>query len=102
MQMLDVDNDGELHYSDFLAAMMAPRLKQSDCEAVKEAFRRFDAEGLGYLTEEGLWWTLGEEVSRHELRCTFRLVDVDRDGKIYLEEFVAHLRQDLAASLTKP
>jgi len=98
MEVLDIDQDGELHYSDFLAVMMAPRLKHRACDVVKEAFRRFDVEGLGYLTEEGLWQTLGEEVSQSELQDIFRLIDVDGDGKVDLEEFLAHLSEDLAAS----
>jgi len=89
--VLDVDNDGEVHYSDFLAVMMAPRLKQRGFHAVEEAFRRFDKEGLGYLTEEGLWQMFSEQVSRSELGRIFRLVDVDGDGKIDLEEFADYL-----------
>merc|ERR1711972_722715 len=42
---LDADQDGELHYSDFLAVMMAPRLEQRDGAAAEEAFRRLDIDG---------------------------------------------------------
>jgi len=98
MEVLDLDKDGEVHYSDFLAVMMAPRLKQRDWDAVEEAFRRFDAEGVGYLTVEGLWRTVGKEVSGSEFHGTFRVLDVDSDGRIYLDDFAAYLHEALDAS----
>jgi calcium-dependent protein kinase len=98
MEVLDIDHDEEVHYSDFLAVMMALRLRQQDCGAIEEAFRRFDSKGLGYLTEEGLQKTLGEEVCPAELRRTFPLLDIDRDGRIHLDSFAAYLRGALATS----
>jgi len=96
MAVLDVDQDGELHYSDFLAVMMARRLKKRDFATIEEAFERFDTEGLGYLTETGLRQTLHEDVDQSEIQQTFRLLDVDQDGRIYLNDFVAHLCEAVA------
>lgn len=102
LAVLDVDQDGELHYSDFLAVMMAPRLQQGGGNVVEEAFRHLDIEGLGYITEEGLRQTLGEEVAESELQFIFRLLDVEEDGKIHLHNFVAYLHQALASCVNSP
>merc|ERR1712039_200062 len=83
MAALDVDRDGELHYSDFLAVMMAPRLVQGDRSAAEEAFRRLDVKGVGHFTSEALLQTLGDEVPGSELQRAFHLLDVDKDSKVY-------------------
>jgi len=95
---LDVDQDEELHYSDFLAVMIAPRLELGGCDAIEEAFGRFDMDGLTYLTKGGLWQMLSPEVSELELQHTFRSLDIDKDGRIYFKDFAAYLRGDFAAA----
>jgi len=91
MALLDVDKDREVHYSDFLAAMMAHYLKVENRDVVEEAFRRFDTKALGYLTKEGLWNTLQGEVNRDELEEIFQEVDVAGNGRIDLDEFMTYL-----------
>jgi len=100
----DVDQDGELHYSDFLAVMMASRLEQRESKVVEEVFRCLDVAGLGHLTMEGLKQVLGDKVSGPELQLTFSVLDTDEDEKIYLKDFIAYLREDTHAStsLRKP
>jgi len=95
---LDVDQDEELHYSDFLAVMIAPRLELGGCDAIEEAFGRFDVDGLGYLTRGGFWQTFSPEVSELELQHTFRLLDIDKDDKVYLKDFAGYLRGDFAVA----
>eukprot|EP00931_Biecheleriopsis_adriatica_P064737 TRINITY_DN39450_c0_g1_i1.p1 TRINITY_DN39450_c0_g1~~TRINITY_DN39450_c0_g1_i1.p1 ORF type:complete len:566 (-),score=120.88 TRINITY_DN39450_c0_g1_i1:219-1889(-) len=51
---MDADDDGELHYSDFIAAMTARELDRSQRgeHLMREAFRRFDANNSGCITLE--------------------------------------------------
>jgi len=96
LAVLDIDQDGDFHYSDFLAVMMARRLTERYCDVVEEVFWSLDVEGRGYLTEEGLWQMLGEEVSRSDLKHAFSALDVDRHNKIRLTDFVDYLCEELA------
>ena len=48
----DVEQD-EIHYSEFLAAMMASRISLHD-DLLKDAFRRFDTENTGFIRKEDL------------------------------------------------
>ena len=48
----DVEHD-EIHYSEFLAAMMASRISLHD-DLLKDAFRRFDTENTGFIRKEDL------------------------------------------------
>jgi len=94
---LDVDNDGEIHYSDFLAAMMASRLGDHG-EALRSAFRKFDGDNKGYVTQDGLQKVLQDEMGPREIEVLFNDVDVNGDGKISPNEFIGYLTRSGASS----
>jgi len=87
---VDIDNDGDIHYSDFLAAMMCPRMKLPDDPVLHDAFRRFDIEQRGYLTHRQLDDMLGGVVEREDIEHIFEAVDCNRDGHLNLDEFVLY------------
>jgi len=87
---LDCECDAEIHYSDFLAAMMSSRLELHD-GLLRETFRRFDTQNRGFITPSGLRQVLGKS---WEVDQVFKAVDKDADGRISVEELVAYLRSD--------
>jgi len=89
-------NDEEIHYSDFLAAMVAGRLRLHE-ELLDDVFRRFDTDGTGKISPENLKVVLGEKTPLDEF---MREADTDQDGYISYAEFIAYLRTGKADSET--
>eukprot|EP00434_Breviolum_minutum_P032697 symbB.v1.2.028916.t1/scaffold3102.1/size63526/4 len=79
----------EIHYSDFLAAMMASELEEHE-DIVRCAFRHFDHEGKGQVSPEILTEVLGNDV---DVSSIFQEADMDQDGCISLDEFACYLGQ---------
>lgn len=52
-QSLDFSNDEELHYTPFIAAMLATRVKLHE-DKVRAAFESFDRDGSGFITADSL------------------------------------------------
>lgn len=85
---LDTENTNEIHYSEFLGAMVSSRIALHD-GLLKSTFRRFDMDNSGYITREDLKQVLGVSVS---VDGALRDMDGDKDGKISCEDFIAYLR----------
>mmetsp|Transcript_3486 Transcript_3486/g.8362 ORF Transcript_3486/g.8362 Transcript_3486/m.8362 type:complete len:520 (+) Transcript_3486:31-1590(+) len=83
----DVEAD-EIHYSEFLAAMMASRISLHD-DLLKDAFRRFDTENTGFIRKEDLLLVLESD---REANQVMKDLDVNHDGKISYEEFIGYLK----------
>jgi calcium-dependent protein kinase len=97
---LDYNNDKEIHYSDFLAAMVNSHIDLSD-ELLQDAFRRLDADGSGYITAENLRLVLGSKVKGDRMEAFIAEADQNRDGRLSLQEFIAYLTgAPLEGSLT--
>ncbi|CAK9057692.1 Calcium-dependent protein kinase 1 (AtCDPK 1) (CDPK 1) (Calcium-dependent protein kinase isoform AK1) [Durusdinium trenchii] len=79
----------EIHYTEFLAAMMACELDDHE-DIVRCAFRHFDKEGSGYVTPEVLSEVLGKDMDVSEI---FKEADLDKDGQISIDDFVEYLGQ---------
>jgi len=88
---LDVSHDDEIHYSEFLAAMMSSRFQLHD-NLLKATFRRFDADSSGYITADNLRTVLGEGVSDADVNLIVAQLDTSKDGLISYEEFIAYLK----------
>ncbi|CAK9071962.1 unnamed protein product [Durusdinium trenchii] len=80
----------EIHYSDFLAAMMSTRIALHD-DLLRSAFQRFDVDNEGYVTKKKLRMLLGDSLSEDELDDVMNEVDADHDGRISMNEFVEYL-----------
>jgi len=96
----DIDGNGEIDYEEFIALMCPSasdiiekfRSKYKNMNDVKAAFQRFDGNGDGSLSKSELSTALkssGESYSDVEVDAIFSLGDVDNDGEITLEEFIA-------------
>jgi len=87
---LDYNHDMEIHYSDFLAAMVSTKIDLHD-RLISNAFRRFDADDSGYITAGNLREILGTEC-QEQAEAFIREADHLQDGQISLPEFAAYLR----------
>jgi len=90
---MDSNNDEEIHYSDFLAAMVSARINLHD-ELLMGAFKRFDVDNSGYITVENLREVLGDNFEGNEVEKLVGEADALKDGRISFPEFVHYLRGD--------
>jgi Ca2+-binding EF-hand superfamily protein len=98
-QAIDTDKDGEVHYSDFLAAMMfSPRLAPTD-KTIEDTFRRFDMRGKGTVGKSDLCQVLGDSALAHE---AFAEVQQGSAQKIASVELARYIREEKASSQTRP
>lgn len=88
---LDTNHDEEIHYSDFLAAMVSTRIAVHD-DLLKQAFKKFDVDNSGYITVENLKEVLGEHHEGSEIEGLLAEADFTHDGRISYQEFVAYIK----------
>lgn len=90
---LDSNHDEEIHYSDFLAAMVSTRIALHD-DLLRSAFKKFDTDNSGYITKENLREVLGDVYEGEKVDAFVAEADQLKDGRISYGEFVAYLRGD--------
>merc|ERR1712066_138351 len=90
---LDTNNDGEINYSEFLAATLQGRVKAHE-DVLRKTFMRFDENGSGSISEEQLHEILGSDWENTEVKDLIKEADSNRDGKISYDEFLAYFHQD--------
>ena len=84
---VDMDGDGDLSYSEFLAATIEAHGTIEE-DRIAEAFDRLDHDDSGYITVENLMEFLGREVSEEEVHEIISQVDNSEDHRIDYEEFL--------------
>lgn len=87
---MDSNEDDVIQYSEFLAAMMASRIKLHD-SLVMDTFRRFDTDSSGYVTAENLKNVLGADFDPAPV---MRCIDENHDGKISYDEFIGYIKSN--------
>merc|ERR1711972_1042047 len=87
---LDDNRDGEIHYSDFLAAMLGTMIDIED-HSLKSAFRAFDKDGSGCITAGSLLDVLGNTDERHA-HAYIQEADPQNRGCICFADFSDFLR----------
>jgi serine/threonine protein kinase len=88
---LDVNQDGMVDYTDFVAATMTNKMDMEECEdAIQSAFRRFDVDRSGVITTEDLKNVLGE-TNVEELDAILREEGL-YDGNINYDQFSSIVR----------
>lgn len=88
---MDSNHDEKIHYSDFLAAMVSTRIAMHD-DLLLSAFKKFDADGSGYITVDDLREVLGDSFDGAEVEKLLEEADLLEDNRISYEEFVCYLR----------
>mmetsp|Transcript_137680 Transcript_137680/g.253211 ORF Transcript_137680/g.253211 Transcript_137680/m.253211 type:complete len:549 (+) Transcript_137680:153-1799(+) len=89
---LDPNDCKEVHYSDFLAAMVSNGVKISlHEELLMEAFRKFDTDNSGYITAEDLRTVLGDSFDGCKVEKLINEADAAQDGCVSYHEFAAYL-----------
>jgi len=91
-EALDSNNDEEIHYSDFLAAMVSTRIAVHD-DLLLMAFKKFDTDSSGYITVENMREVLGENFEGQQVQELMKEADFTQDGRISYAEFCSYIRQ---------
>jgi len=94
---LDSNHDDEIHYADFLAAMVSSRINIHQ-DMVWKAFKRFDTDNSGEITMDNLKAIMGGTFTDAEIGQLVEEVDVNKDGKIQYSEFVDYVAHDSSAN----
>lgn len=86
-ESIDSGNTDLIHYTEFLAAMVATRVQMND-ELLKATFRRFDTGKTGDITIEDLRAVLGDTYEGEHVEDLLKQADANGDGKISYQEFI--------------
>lgn len=88
----DVDGDGQIGFEEFLI-MMEQKMKEKNSEEdIRDTFQVFDKDGNGLISAPELWQVmtiLGKNFTNKEIDEMILEVDIDGDGQVNYEEFVA-------------
>ncbi|CAE7042195.1 CPK4 [Symbiodinium natans] len=90
---LDTNHDEEIHYSDFLAAMVSTRISLHD-HLLKATFKKFDVDSSGYITAANLREVLGDTFEGEQVEKLLSEADILKDNRISYSEFKSYLRGD--------
>lgn len=97
MDSIDTDGSGVIDYSEFMAATLDKRKYIQD-DVCWNAFKTFDVDGSGMIDKEEVMRLLGIEsvsdvmnvkATEQEVDAIMKEVDLNRDGKIDFDEFLA-------------
>ena len=90
--VIDQDDNGCISFDEFVW-LMSQDLHDEDIEdEIRDAFRVFDREGNGFISIIDLTDVLsqlGEKLSREEVEELIHEADIDGDGNIFYDEFIA-------------
>merc|ERR1712226_1321521 len=74
---MDTNNDNEIHYSNFLAALVSTRITMHD-DLLRTAFNKFDTDSSGYITAENLRHVLGDNFDGQKVENLIADADILR------------------------
>lgn len=89
---LDVNQTGDIMYNEFIAATLEAQHHIEETN-LRDAFDRLDNDGTGFISKKNLCCVLGEHCTDDYVNNIIREVDVDGDGEISFDEFIAAFRQ---------
>eukprot|EP00921_Rhytidocystis_pertsovi_P016472 GHVQ01025992.1.p1 GENE.GHVQ01025992.1~~GHVQ01025992.1.p1 ORF type:complete len:143 (+),score=22.34 GHVQ01025992.1:250-678(+) len=94
LQAVDVDDSGNLSYTEFLAACYTWR--ESELNIVWTAFNKMDKDCDGRISADEFSEILGGEggklIPQSEIRELIDTIDTNKDGQIEWDEFLAYMR----------
>lgn len=88
---IDANHDNEIHYSEFMAAMLSSRIHIHD-ELLDTTFRNFDKDLSGYITADNLRDSLGKSFEGKRMETLIAEADILKDGRVSFDEFVSFTR----------
>mmetsp|Transcript_95098 Transcript_95098/g.188392 ORF Transcript_95098/g.188392 Transcript_95098/m.188392 type:complete len:542 (+) Transcript_95098:17-1642(+) len=91
LDAMDPDQDEEICYSSFLAAMMSTKIKLHD-EILMATFKKFDTDRKGYITANNLRQVLGDRVAGVKVKTLLTDLDLSQHNQISYPEFETYLR----------
>ncbi|KAK9164593.1 hypothetical protein Syun_005495 [Stephania yunnanensis] len=96
MDAADVDKSGQIDYIEFIAATINRHKLQKE-ENLFKAFQHFDKDNSGFITREELKHAMAEYgvVDEASIDEIIDDVDIDKDGNINYEEFVAMMTRGI-------
>lgn len=97
---LDLTEDKELVYSEFLAAAAQQRFWSQE-SVIRETFQRLDVDNTGYISLDNLRQVFGDEFNGTRVEDIIEEVDVKNNGCIDYEEFVIALMDLGSANLRR-
>ncbi|XP_014771763.1 neo-calmodulin isoform X3 [Octopus bimaculoides] len=106
VQEIDIDGDGRFSFEEFIQFMenmggITENKEGDDDEELRQAFKMFDKSGTGYICASDLRVViqcLGEDLTEEEIDEMIAEVDIDGDGRIDFEEFLACMCEDKAGA----
>lgn len=106
LKEIDIDGDGNFTFDEFVQLMfnmgnLSERSEEQEEMELRQAFRVFDKAGNGYITSSDLrsvLQCLGEQLTEDEIEDMINEVDIDGDGRIDYDEFVASLKAERESS----
>jgi len=90
---VDVGNENEIYYLEFLAATLEARGRITE-ERLADAFDRLDSDDSGYISRQNFRQILGKEYSDQKVDQFLNEADEDGDGQISFSEFLEFFRKD--------
>jgi len=88
---MDANHDSEIHYSEFLAAMLSTRIDLR-ADHINVTFRNFDKDLSGYITADNLREAFGTTFSGKNVESLLKEADILEDGQVSFDEFTAFVR----------
>jgi serine/threonine protein kinase len=97
---IDVNQNGHIMYTEFIAAALEAQ-GQLDEDRIAEAFDRFDCDDSGFISKENMLEFLGETgVTSVDIEKIVGGPDLDSNGQVSYEEFLAMFRSEDKATNT--
>jgi len=97
---VDLNANGAIDFTEFIEMMVKRGGGSQIDDDVEHAFKVFDRDGDGLISEEELRLTmnnLGEPLTEEEVKQMIAEADIDGDGKINLQEFSRLMAQNSGA-----
>lgn len=97
VDMMDTNKNGNIDYTEFIAACMQSSVYANDETQLKSAFEFFDKDKNGSITIDELRQTLRDDhvlLSDSKIEALIREVDFNQDGVIDYHEFIKMMKEE--------